>query len=326
MSPKPLVSVIVIFLNAQDFLKEAVESVLSQTYEQWELLLVDDGSVDKSTQIARDFAVEYPKRVIYIEHPNHQNKGKGISRNLGLHQARGKYVAFLDADDIWLPNKLEEQVKIFESYPEAGMLYGNTLYWYSWTGQLEDKSKDFIPKLGVKTGIPMFYPELLPLYLRGKAAVPCTCSIIVKRKVIETVKGFDETHPGINNFYEDQAFYAKICFETPVVAVNACWDKYRQRSSLEIEDIKRLTRQELLARKSFLNWLSEYMNQLEIEEPNILLALQKELWLQQIPVWLSKAEKLKVQIRWIKKWILRLEELLLPESVRYQLWVGNRDK
>ena len=229
----------------------------------------------------------------------------------------------MDADDIWLSNKLEEQIRILEAHAEIGMLYGNTIYWHSWAGQSEDISKDFTPKLGVKTNIPMTYPQLLPLYLRGKATVPCTCSVIVKRKVVEAVKGFDETNPEINNFYEDQAFYAKICFETSVVAINVCWDKYRQRSNVGSEESKKLIRQEFLARNSFLNWLSEYMTQRGIEEPNIRLAIRKELWLQRNLPWLPFSENFQAQIRWIKKWILRLEEAILPASIQYWLWVGN---
>jgi glycosyltransferase involved in cell wall biosynthesis len=323
MSDNSIVSIIMIFFNAADFLQDAVESVLAQTHEHWELLLIDDGSTDTSTQIARKYAAQYPRKVIYLEHPDHQNRGKGVSRNLGIRHARGEYVAFLDADDIWLPNKLEQQTAILSSYPEAGMLYGDTLYWYSWTGNLDDVQKDFTPKLGVQTDILINPPKLIPLYIRGKAAVPCTCSILVKRKVIEEVKGFDETCQGINNFYEDQAFYAKICLVTPVVAVNTCWDRYRQRSSARREDIEKIIRKEYLARKSFLNWLDDYMTQCGIEEFEIRLAIRKELWLQESPTWLPDSEKVPTRIRWIKKWILRLEELILPASIRYRLWIRD---
>src|SRR5215211_5603498 len=96
MSSKPRVSAIIIFLNAEKFIEEAIESVFGQTYDDWELLLVDDGSTDYSTQIALRYAEHYPEKVRYLEHPGHENRGMSAARNLGLSHARGEYVAFLD--------------------------------------------------------------------------------------------------------------------------------------------------------------------------------------------------------------------------------------
>ena len=88
MSSKPLVSVIVIFFNAEDFIQEAIESVFAQTYEHWELLLVDDGSTDKSRSIAERCAEQYPDKVRCLEHEGHQNRGMSASRNLGIDNAK----------------------------------------------------------------------------------------------------------------------------------------------------------------------------------------------------------------------------------------------
>ena len=146
---EPLVSCIIIFLNGEAFLAEAVQSVFAQTYTNWELLLVDDGSGDGSTQLAQHFAEQQPDRVRYLEHPRHQNRGMSATRNLGIHQARGEYVAFLDADDLWLPEKLEQQVAIMSRQPRAAMVYGRTLIWHSWTGHPQDQSLDHMIDLGV---------------------------------------------------------------------------------------------------------------------------------------------------------------------------------
>lgn len=86
---QPLVSVITIFLNAGKFIQEAIESVFAQTYGKWELLLVDDGSTDGSTEIALGYAKQYPKRVRYLEHNGHRNRGMSASRNLGISDAGG---------------------------------------------------------------------------------------------------------------------------------------------------------------------------------------------------------------------------------------------
>jgi len=138
VSAKPLVSVIINFLNAGEFIQEAIESVFAQSYDNWELLLLDDGSTDTSTKVALGYAKRYPEKVRYLEHPEHRNRGAAVSRNLGISHAKGEYVAFLDADDVWLASKLEEQVAILGLRPEAGMVYGSTLSWHSWTGTPED--------------------------------------------------------------------------------------------------------------------------------------------------------------------------------------------
>src|SRR5262245_53982480 len=91
---KPLVTAITIFLNEERFFEEAIQSVFNQTYDRWELLLVDDGSTDGSTQIARRCAERFPDKVRLLEHPRHENRGMSASRNLGLEYARGEFVAF----------------------------------------------------------------------------------------------------------------------------------------------------------------------------------------------------------------------------------------
>jgi glycosyltransferase involved in cell wall biosynthesis len=152
LRPKPLASIIIIFLNEDKFIREALESVFSQTYDTWELLLVDDGSTDASPDIARWYVERRAGKVRYLAHEGHQNRGMSASRNLGISHAGGEYIAFLDADDVWFPEKLEQQVTILESHSEAAMVYGPGQMWYSWTGNSEDIQRDFVPK---QTGVPI---------------------------------------------------------------------------------------------------------------------------------------------------------------------------
>src|SRR5215467_13265615 len=167
MSRIPMVSAIIIFLNAEKFLSEAIDSVLGQTFHDWELLLVDDGSTDGGSAIARRYSQKYPVRVQYLEHPSHTNRGMSASRNLGIKHARGEYIAFLDADDVWLPHKLSEQVALLEAHPDVGMTYGHALIWSSWTGSRE--ATDYKISLGVPGGTHELPPNLLPQLLRNKA-------------------------------------------------------------------------------------------------------------------------------------------------------------
>src|ERR1044072_6648738 len=103
MNNKSLISIIIPFLNVEKFIEEAIESVLAQSYDEWELLLADDGSTDRSTEIAQRYARRYPEKVRYVEHEGHRNIGVCGARKLGLIKARGELIAFLDADDVWLP-------------------------------------------------------------------------------------------------------------------------------------------------------------------------------------------------------------------------------
>ncbi|MBA2318870.1 MAG: glycosyltransferase family 2 protein [Euzebyales bacterium] len=108
MATSPAVSVVLIFYNDERFLPEAIESVLGQTYRDFELILADDGSTDGSTALARSYAQADPERVRYVEHPGHANHGISAARNLGIADVRGRFVAFLDSDDVWEPEKLAD--------------------------------------------------------------------------------------------------------------------------------------------------------------------------------------------------------------------------
>ncbi|MGA7245394.1 MAG: glycosyltransferase family 2 protein, partial [Terracidiphilus sp.] len=96
MGSKARVSVIVGMLNAERFLTETIESVLSQTYKDWELLLVDDGSSDASKDIARGYASRYPDTIRYLEHEGGRRRGQGATRNLGIRNSIGEFIGILD--------------------------------------------------------------------------------------------------------------------------------------------------------------------------------------------------------------------------------------
>lgn len=316
MSQKTLVSVIIIFFNASDFLPTAIESVLAQTYDHWELLLVDDGSNDGSTEIAKRFVSAHPAHMKYLEHDGHENLGMSAARNLGIRQTNGDYIAFLDADDYWVPNKLEVQVRILDAQPEAGMLFGSTKYWFSWSGRPEDSQRDYVPSLRVKTHTLFEPPLLLVLFLQGKAEVPCTCSILVRRSIVAETGGFEESFRGM---YEDQAFYAKICLSTPVLATDDCLAWYRQHTKSSNSTAIRIGLTQVL-RHSFLKWLEKYCQEKQVKDTMVWSVVRRQLWLyssisQQLPGFAHYI------IRWIRKWILRLEESLLPSSLIDRLWI-----
>jgi glycosyltransferase involved in cell wall biosynthesis len=104
---KPLISVVIPVFNRENLIKKAIESVLCQTYSNYELIIVDDGSRDNTKKILRQYQITYPHiiKVIYS-----RNKGVSCARNIGIAKARGEYLAFLDSDDLWISSKLCEQI------------------------------------------------------------------------------------------------------------------------------------------------------------------------------------------------------------------------
>lgn len=105
---EPLVSIITPVYNAERFLSDTIKSVQNQTYKNWEMLLVDDCSKDNSAQTIKEFQ-KYDDRIKYIK--LEKNSGASVSRNTGIKNAKGRFIAFVDSDDIWKPEKLEVQVK-----------------------------------------------------------------------------------------------------------------------------------------------------------------------------------------------------------------------
>ncbi len=255
MSASPLVSVVAIFLNAERFLEEAIGSVLGQTHARWELLLVDDGSTDGSGAIARRYAGADPDRVRYLEHPGHRNLGMSASRDLGLRHARGEYLALLDADDVWLPEKLERQVAILEAHPDVALLFGAPLYWFGWTGRPEDAARDYVIdlKLGTETVYPP--PALLLPFLRRAAPTPCPSDVLVRRDAAVRVGGFEAHFTGM---YEDQAFFSKLLLHAPAYASGQTWDRYRQHPE-SCYAVSKATGGREIARRYFLRWFRRYL-------------------------------------------------------------------
>ncbi|HSH77088.1 MAG TPA: glycosyltransferase family A protein [Herpetosiphonaceae bacterium] len=272
MENQPLVSVIVIFLNAEQFLEEAVLSVLAQSYHAWELLLVDDGSTDGSTAMALRRAREYPARIRYLEHANHDNRGMSAARNLGVRYARGELITFLDADDVWLPTTLQDQVAILQAQPAAAMVYGPIERWYSWSGKPEDNGRDRVEDPRVQLDALIQPPDLLIRFLRRDAAVPS--GMLVRRAAIDRFGAFEEAFRGT---HEDQVFCAKICLRAPVYVASACWYRYRQHEA-QSRVAARRTGEYDYGRLPFLRWLASYLTEQGYQGTELWSVLQQELW------------------------------------------------
>jgi hypothetical protein len=113
-------SVVMSVFNGQAFLAEAIESILNQTLDDYEFVIVDDGSTDRTAKILAEYASRDERVRVY----RHENRGRAVSLNIGIGLARGKYIARMDADDIALPNRLREQIDFMDTHPEVGLLGG----------------------------------------------------------------------------------------------------------------------------------------------------------------------------------------------------------
>ena len=253
ISGEPLVSVVLCFYNEQSFLREAIQSVFEQNYHHWELMLVDDGSSDEGTDIAKNYASRYPDKVFYLEHPYHQNKGLSASRNAGIKKCRGSYVAFLDADDVWLPEKLSSQIDIFRKHPVTVILEAS-LYWNSWS---DKKKADTVVPVGAPEGIYRAPQLMLGLYPLGKGAAPCPSGIMVQRAVLRRCV-FEELFRGIFQMYEDQAFLCKVYLKESVYVSAACHNKYRQRAASLVSAVHDSGNYHKV-RSYYLYWFRDYL-------------------------------------------------------------------
>jgi glycosyltransferase involved in cell wall biosynthesis len=267
--PDPSVSVIIIAYNAERYLAAAIESVIAQTAKDWELLVVDDGSADGTLRLAQSFAAAAPGQIKVLQHGDKANHGMSATRNRGLEASRGRFVAFLDADDIWLPDKLETQETILRAHPSAGLTYGRALIWRSWLGAGES---DFYYGLGVEPD--RLYParELFRRQLRNVDQTPTTSGSMMRLDLVREVGGFE---PVFQAMFEDQVFFAKLLLRTDVFVSDATTFKYRQhpesasaQSAAAAEDDS--------ARERYLCWLADYLegSPYADERPAVVRALR----------------------------------------------------
>lgn len=191
----PRVSVVIPTFNRKAFLKEAIESVLSQTYRDLEVIVVDDGSEDGTAELVTALA---DKRIRYVWQPN---RGPAAARNHGASMAQGELLAFLDSDDLWTPRKLEKQVSFFQDHPEARICYTDEI-WIRRGVRVNPKKKH-------QKYSGWIYPYCLPLCIISPS------SVMFKRELWEESGGFDENFP----FCEDYELWLRISSVEPIYLI-----------------------------------------------------------------------------------------------------------
>ncbi len=204
------VSVIIPVYKVEKYIDATVQSVLAQTYKNFEILIIDDASPDKSIEICQKFT---DPRIKII----HQaNRGLAGARNTGIRHAQGEYLAFLDGDDLWLPEKLEKQIDHLENSPAVGVSFCRSAF-------IDEVGKPLgtyqMPKLkGITT------PYLLCRNPVGNGSAP-----VVRREVFEAIKFPDNLHGNVEDFYFDEHFRQSEDIE--------CWIRISIETNWQIEGI-----------------------------------------------------------------------------------------
>ncbi len=262
--PAPKVSVIVPLYNGVEFLDETLESVLAQTFRDFEIVIVDDKSNDGAFELAKQWAARYSDRIRVLTHPDHANRGASASRNLAMIEARADLFAFLDSDDTWPADKLAEQVDLFARHDELDLVGGAALYWRSWTG-----GTDKLIKAGHRQDIVVPPVETaLHTYPLGAAQAPCPSTLMVTRELIARIGGFEEEFIGPYAMYEDQALLIKCYLHGHVFMANSTYCQYRQHDQ-SVMAISRSTGGYNRVRRFFLDWLRSYLQRNNITDRRI---------------------------------------------------------
>ena len=202
---KPTVSVIMNCLNCSKYLREAIDSVYAQTYKDWEIIFWDNASTDSSAEIAKS----YDERLRYFR--SEETVPLGKARNWAVGQAQGKYIAFLDCDDIWLPRKLEKQIPLFEINLEVGLVFSDTIY-FNKKGNVRRLYRNSIPPKG------WVFRELLKHYFLSLETV------VIKKESLDSLEEwFDERF----NVVEEADLFLRLAYNWELDYLNEPLSKWR---------------------------------------------------------------------------------------------------
>ncbi len=209
MAFNPLVSVVISNYNYSKFVHEAIDSVLAQTYKKLEIIVVDDGSTDNSLEIIAGYSSK-------IKVISKQNAGVSSARNIGLSQAKGEYICFLDSDDVWRPEKVEVQISLLYDAPKACIYTG----------------VQFIDERGATLGLmrPKYRGNVWRQYLwhPGRAIVPVGCSnAILPTNIAKQIGGFNQRF----SMSADWDFFRKVADTLEIAYDSKILVSYRQHSS-----------------------------------------------------------------------------------------------
>jgi len=193
-TPSPQVSVVVPTFDRRDVLPRALDSVVAQTYGEWELIVVDDGSTDGTAEMVEQ---DYPDVHLVVQ----ENRGVSAARNAGIAAAQGEWIAFLDSDDAWLPEKLERQMEALAAHPGDRLCHTEEIWIRN--GQRVNPATKYAKSGG------RIYLKCLPL------CVISPSSVVMHRDLLREMRGFDESF----EVCEDYDLWLRVTAREPVLFV-----------------------------------------------------------------------------------------------------------
>jgi glycosyltransferase involved in cell wall biosynthesis len=206
---KPLVSVVIPCYNAAEFVQDAIGSVLNSTYKNFEIIVVDDGSTDGTAEKVNALKDE---RIRYFYK---ENTGVAHTRNIGIGFARGEYIAFLDADDMFLPNNLKEKVDVLDNDPECGLVHAMEERFFHESGA----------SMGVVDGKEGYV--LYDLLEMRSNVIHSPSSVVCRKQLLEELNGFDTRL----STSADWELWVRIAARGPIKKINKTLSRYRLHKS-----------------------------------------------------------------------------------------------
>ncbi|MED2790596.1 glycosyltransferase family 2 protein [Bacillus wiedmannii] len=239
MEKEQLISVVIPMYNAEKYIEETIKSILNQTYQHIEIVIVDDESTDQSSSIVKQLKEKSPEKIQYVKQ---KNQGVSVARNTGIENANGQYIAFLDSDDLWHPTKLEKQIQSMH-FNKMDACYCGYMNFFETT---PEKSK-------VKT---KFIKGNIASDYLTRNIIAQTSTWVFKKSV---VKDYNIRFTPNCNWGEDLEFLFKLISVTEVCYVDEYLTYYRilQNGNLtsKYQDYKLLTTTELEVYRRIKGWL-----------------------------------------------------------------------
>jgi glycosyltransferase involved in cell wall biosynthesis len=210
-----LVSIVVPVYNAEQYVAETLKSVLAQTYQNFEVIIVDDGGTDRSLEICRQFTDSRIKIV------HQSNRGLPGARNTGIRHAQGDYITLLDADDLWVPEKLEKHVKHLNASPQVGISF-------SYSAFIDDNGK----ASGLHQ-MPRKMTHITAAYVLCRNPVGNGSSAVIRRETLKSIEFQDNLYGIEENFYFDE----RLRFEKADATDLECWTRIAATTPWDLEGI-----------------------------------------------------------------------------------------